>query len=181
MATLPAPVTAPAQLPGIQLVARGGVGGRTPPALLAAGELALTLTFSGWGLLLAGGLSDATSTAVAPGAISSSAAWGSLGAAAAVCLTERLTFEAALGARLVVLSVSASGFSENKSVTLLSGGGFAEAGLSFRLVGPLVVGLWGTASVRSSEERLFVSNVEGTVLVPRWQLGLFAGMGVQWR
>lgn len=167
--------------PGIQLVARGGVNGRTPNAVLPAAELALTLTWSRFGLALSGGVSDATRTPLGAGTISTSAAWGSLGAATAIGLTERLSFEGALGVRLLVLSVASAGFERNSGTSLVSAGAFAEAGVVARVAGPLVVGLWGTAGVRPLEDQLTVANVPGHVVVPRWQFGLLAGMGLQWR
>lgn len=178
----PAPASTSASgRPGIELVLRGGLNGRAPPAPLPVGELALTLTWKWLGLSLGGGVTGSTEAPLGTGTISSSAGWASLGAAAAIPLTERLSFEAALGARLFVLQTSAHGYSQNQTATLISGGTFAEAGLSMRVAGPLVVGLWGEASVRPLEERLSVTGIADHLVIPRWQFGLLAGAGVQWR
>jgi hypothetical protein len=167
--------------PGVQLVVRGGVTARTPPPVLPAAELALSVTWGGLGFALSGGVSDATRSAVGPGGISSSAAWGSLGAAGALALSSRISLEASVGVRVLALSVASSGFSQSGAATLVSAGAFLEGGMSCRVAGPLILGLWGAMAVRPGEERLVVGNVEGGVTVPRWQFTLFAGAGVQWR
>lgn|GEM_PF-2877996 len=168
----PAPAPTPVV---IQLMARGGVTARTPPAPLPAAELALTVTYGGWGVALSGGLSDATERALGPSKVSLSAGWASLGVAAVKRLGSRLAVEGAIGGRLLALAAAAT-----QRATLVSGGAYAEAGLTCRIAGPLHLGVWGSTSVRTNEERLSIGGIDAYVTVPRWQFTALAGAGLQW-
>lgn len=142
--------------PSVEALVRAGINGRSPPAVLPAGELVVQVHWRGIGYSASGGLSGTAVTPLGSGSVSSMAGWASLGAATAVEIVQRVRFEAALGARLFIARVSAKGFDSNTASTLLSPAAYAEAGFAFELAGPVILGLWGLASVRPLDEVLTV-------------------------
>lgn len=163
----------------VRLAVGGGISGGTVGSLVPAGSLVLDVGHGAFGISLDGTIEGGATQRGGVGQVEASLQWITLSARWRFDLTQRLGLDVGLGVRGSRLVASASGFTTNTSVSLLSAGPAATATLWVNLVGPLRLLVRPSIGLRLPADSLIVADGP-TFTISALQLSAIAGLAVAW-
>lgn len=153
----------------------GGATVDTAAALTGAGSLVIRGAWARWGLLVEAGLESERSATLAPVTATASMQWLSLSASVGFEPASGLALDASLGVRGWRVVARARGADVALEPVELAWGASASLGLSYRLIGPLMLQARPFGSLRTQRLRFTVEPL-GTVLeLEPLTLGVLAG------
>lgn len=160
----------------LELAVLGGVSGGPTPVATAAGSMLAGLSFGRWGVLLEAGLESERAAVLEAVRVSATLQWLSLSFRVAFDLFGSLTLDLALGARGWRIAARATGVTVARDRDEVTAGPALAAGLSWRVMGPLILHLRPSVALRVQPLSLNVDPVGRVLLLEPWSVGAMLGV-----
>lgn len=165
----------------VEVAALGGLGAGPTSTVVASGALSGSFSLGRWGVLLDGGFEGGRQGQVGPVRAQCTTQWLSLAFRVTFEPIERLTLDAALGARGWRFAATATGVDSANDAVHLAGGPLASLGGSWHVVGPLHVHLRSDIAVRTQPVRFTVEPIGPVLVLNPWHVGARLGALVRFQ